>query len=129
MLVAEPAERRPAALENRPQARARAELFFHRFEPSLDSAVQRVVVEALVVRLVRLARDGALRWRGERRVTPAPVPPAVGHVGVELEAIPAVGECVPVGERAEGLEDGAHCGAFDERKTARVDRGMQALER
>ena len=62
-------------------------------------------------------------------MTPAPVPAAVGHVGVELEAVPAVGERIPVGERAEGLEDGAHRGASNERKTARVDRGMQALER
>ena len=79
--------------------------------------------------LVRLAGDRALRRRGERRMTPAPVPAAIGHVGVELEAVPAVGECVPVGERPEGLEDLAHRCAFDERKTARVDRGVQAVER
>src|SRR5260370_2826305 len=52
----ETAEQRAAEAEDRRQARPVADLRRDRLEPALDAAVQRVVVEALVWRRMRLAR-------------------------------------------------------------------------
>src|SRR5205814_8024370 len=53
------AEQRPAALENRPHRRAPAGLGRDWREPASDAAVQRVVLEALIVWLMRLADNRA----------------------------------------------------------------------
>ena len=53
----------------------------HRLEPAFDAAVERVVVAALVVGLMRLARDALLR-KGEIGEATLPVAAAVGHVEV-----------------------------------------------
>ncbi len=57
-------------------------------EPARDAAVQRVVVAALVVRLVRLALDPVGRG-AEGGVAALPVAAAIGHVGVQPEIVPA----------------------------------------
>ena len=63
---------------------------------------------------MRAARDRALLAGAIDGEAPAPVAAAVGHVGVGLEIVPALGERRPVGERAEAAERGAHVGGFDE---------------
>ena len=70
----------------------------HRLEPARDAAIQRVVVPALIMRLVRLAPD-PVRARLERRMPALPVAAAIGHVGVEPEIVPAARERVPIPQR------------------------------
>ncbi len=94
----ETAEQRAAVLEDGAHARTVADLGRDRFEPALDAAMQDVVVQALVVRLVRAARDRALRARAIDREAAAAVAAAIGHVGVGLKIVPAVGENGPVGQ-------------------------------
>ena len=69
----------------------------HRLEPALDAAVQRVVVAALVMRLVRLAHDPRRRWRGSGEAAAA-VAPAIGHEHVDAEIVPARGKRPPVAQ-------------------------------
>ena len=57
-------------------------------EPALDPAIEQVVVAALVVRLVRLARDAAISHR-KGGMTPPPVAAAVGHVAIQAKIVPA----------------------------------------
>src|SRR5215468_3712420 len=83
-------------------------------EPACHPAVQRVVVEGLVMRLMRLALDRALNIRGEDRVAAPAISSAVGHVAVEFEIVPTRGEGRPVVERPERLERTAHRVAADE---------------
>ena len=68
-----------------------------RREPALDAAVQRIVIAALIMRLVRLSRDAVARGR-EGGVAATAVAPAVRHIGVEAEIVPAFREAVPIGE-------------------------------
>src|SRR5262249_6790914 len=77
-------------------------------------AVQDVVVEALIVRLVRSACDRTLLARFVDREAAAAVAAAVGHVGVGRKRVPAVGEGGPVGERTETAQPRAHVRGFDE---------------
>ena len=60
----------------------------HRLEPALDAADQRVVVEALIVRLMRLERDLVFaRARRQRRVSAAAIAMAIGQIRVELKMV------------------------------------------
>src|SRR4030088_1961623 len=72
----------------------RADRFGNRLEPALDAAIQRVVVAALVMRLMRLAGDlgpaGA-----ERGKAAAAIAPAIGHEGIDAEIVPAARERIP----------------------------------
>ena len=70
----------------------------HRSEPTFDSAVEWVVVPALIVRLVRLA-DDAFGGNGEGHEAAAAIATAVGHVCVEAEIVPARGEGWSFGKR------------------------------
>ena len=66
-----------------------------RLEPAFEAAVQRVVVAALVMRLMRLTDD--LRAGGAKRgKAAAAVAPAIGHVGIDAEIAPAPREAVPI---------------------------------
>src|SRR5258706_13013237 len=75
----------------------RADRFGNRLEPALDAAIQRVVVAALVVRLMRLAGDlgpaGA-----ERGKATAAIAPAIGHEGIDTEIVPAARERIPIAQ-------------------------------
>src|SRR6185503_2207473 len=64
-------EERPAERENRPHAGAVADIRFDGFEPAGHAAVQRVVVERLIMRLVRLPLNRPARFDRVDRV-PAP---------------------------------------------------------
>jgi hypothetical protein len=70
----------------------------HRSEPTLDSAMERVVVPALIVRLVGLTNDTFGR-NGEGREVSAAITPAVGHMCVEAEVFPTCGERRPFSKR------------------------------
>jgi hypothetical protein len=74
---------------------------------SVDPAVQRVVVAALVVRLGRLA-NGTRRADREHRVAALPVSAAVRHVGVRPEVVPTSRERRPIGQSAGLLQQRAH---------------------
>lgn len=81
----------------------------HRFEPALDTADQRVVVDALVVRLMRLQLDliftGA---RGERGMAASTIVMSIGQIGVELKIVPAFGEARPVRQRVTFADQRPH---------------------
>lgn len=78
--------------------RARDDLGMHRLEPALDATDQRVVVDALIVRLMRLERDLVLaRARRQSRMAASTVAMASGQVCVELKIVPAVYEARPIG--------------------------------
>ena len=76
------------SLQNGTQRRMVRDLLAHRLEPALQPAIQRIIVAALVVRLVRLAPYSRLARRKHRVPAPAPVPAAIGHVGVHAEVVP-----------------------------------------
>ena len=79
-------------------ARAFDHVALDRLEPALDAAGQRVVVEALIVRLMR--RDTSARLSGARRqgcVPPPPVTVALRQVRVEQQIAPAGRKALPVG--------------------------------
>src|SRR5260370_28354252 len=69
--------------------------FDHRFEPAFDASVQRVVVAALIMRLMRLARY-TCRAGAKTGKASAAVAPAIGHEGVDPEIVPARGEPLPL---------------------------------
>jgi hypothetical protein len=110
----EPAEQGAAIFEDGAHRGAVADRLGHRLEPALDSAVQLVVVERLVVRLVRAAHDRALLAGAIDGEAAAAVTAAIGHVGVDLEIVPAFGKLRPVGQRAEARQRVAHVRGFDE---------------
>jgi aromatic ring-opening dioxygenase catalytic subunit (LigB family) len=118
----EAAEQRAAIFEDGAEARALGDLGLDRLEPALDAAVQHVVVEALIVRLMRPAHDRTPALGGEDREPPASIASTVSHVGVGREIVPALGEGRPVGERAEAAQRGAHVGRLDEGITGAGDR-------
>jgi hypothetical protein len=66
------------------------------------------------MRLVLAPRDRALASGAPHPEAAPTVAAAVGHVGVDLQVVPAPGEGRPVGERAEAAERGAHVRGFDE---------------
>src|SRR5215469_10646648 len=86
-----PVEQRTTGGEDRSQRLMTPDWFGNRFEPALDPAVQRVVVAALVMRLMRLAQKAGRR-RAVAGKTAAPIAAAIGHVGVDTEIVPARGE-------------------------------------
>src|SRR5262245_59268299 len=102
--------------EDRREAFARPDRIFDRLEPARHSAVQRVVVDRLEVRLMRRTRHRAAGLDGEGGVTPAAIASAVGHVRVELEMVPAAGELAPVADAAEGREQIVHRLTLHERE-------------
>jgi hypothetical protein len=77
----------PSDIEKTQGDRMDCDRLAHRPESTLDSAIERVVVPALIVRLVRLADDTFGR-NGEGRETSAAIAPAVGHICVEAELVP-----------------------------------------
>src|SRR4051794_23266998 len=69
----------------------------NRLEPALEPAIERVVIAALVMRLMRLPDDSG--WSGAKDPEPAAaVTPAIRHVGIETEVVPACGKIIPIGE-------------------------------
>ena len=93
----QPVEQALAGRQDRPHRRMRPDRLGDRLEPALDAAMQRVVIAALVMRLVRLARN-ALRARAKRGEAAAAIAPAIGHVGVEAEIVPTARETVPIAQ-------------------------------
>ncbi len=116
----QPAKQRASELEDRAERMSAADLGRDRREPARDAAVQRVVVEALIVRLVRLPIDRAVASGRKHGVPAAPIASPVGHVLVELEVVPAAGERIPVVERAKWLERPPHAlGAHEDEAVLR----------
>src|ERR1700730_6272981 len=77
-----------------------------RFETALDAAIQRVVVAALIVRLMRLPGDPSRR--GAKDPEPAAaIASTIGHVGVDPEITPTRGETLPIG-KARLLQQSPH---------------------
>src|SRR5262249_25578707 len=60
----------------------------HGVKPAVDPAIDRVVIAALVMGLVRLS-DNRLGAGAETGKTAAAVAPAIGHVGIDAEIVPA----------------------------------------
>ncbi len=125
----EPAEQIAAEGQNRPHRRAVADGGVHRREPPSHPAVQRVVVERLIVRPGRRADDGVGNAAGIDGMAPPPIPAAVGHVGVHVEVVPAAGERLPVLEPAKRFERTAHDVGVDEDKPVPHEGGLQRLVR
>src|SRR5712691_8609521 len=75
----------------------RADRLRYRVEPALDPAIDRVVVAALVMRLVRLS-DDPLGARAKTGETATAVTPAIGHVGIDPEILPALRKAIPIRE-------------------------------
>src|SRR6266702_2024728 len=84
----------------------RADSVRYRVEPALDPAIDRVVVAALVMRLVRLP-DNPLGTGAKTGEAAAAVAPAIGHVAVDPEIVPAQRKAMPIGEPG-GFEHRAH---------------------
>ena len=98
------------------------DLCMHRLEPALDAADQRVVVDALVVRLVRLQRDFVFAGtRRQRGMAAPPIAMAVGQVSVQLKIVPAFGETLPVGQRTAIAEQRPHVICRNERESLSLD--------
>src|SRR5580704_8556227 len=93
-----------------------ADRFADRLEPALDPAIERVVVAALVMRLVRLPDDppgtGAKADEAAAAITPA-----IGHVGIDPEIVPASRKTIPSGE-PRLFQHRAHLRGPHQRKTA-----------
>src|SRR5260370_42570385 len=84
----------------------RADRLADRLEPAFDAAIERVVVAALVMRLMRLAGD--LGTAGaERGKAAAAIAPAIGHEGIDAEIVPAAGERIPIAQPGR-LQYAAH---------------------
>src|SRR5262249_664866 len=84
-------------MQDRRQRRVASDRLGNRLEPALDAAIERVVVPALVVRLMRLSRNPG--WRGAKDSEPAsPIAPALGHLGIDPKIVPTVGKAFPIGE-------------------------------
>jgi hypothetical protein len=97
----EATEQAMTEMHDRGQAGAVADRFGDRGEPARNPAIQLVVVERLVVRLMQLPADRAVRGGGEDRVAATAVTASVGHVGVEVELVPGCGKLTPVGQPAD----------------------------
>ena len=82
--------------DNARQHRAVEDRVENRLEVSGDAAIEPVVIETLVVRLVWLDRDHALGIGAQGCVATAAVAPTVSHVAVEDQLVPACGKCWPV---------------------------------
>src|SRR5690242_11401423 len=100
-----------AGREDRLHRRMRTDFFGDRLEPAFEAAVQRIIVTALVMRLVRLANDLAAGG-AKRGKAAAAIAPAIGHVGIHAEIIPALSETVPIAQtglfQPLFLQDRAH---------------------
>src|SRR5215472_8301321 len=92
-----PVEQGMARAQNRGERRVSRYGIGHRLEPALDAAVERVVIAALIMRLARLADDPA--GAGAENAKPAAaVAPAISHIGVDAQIVPAGGKAFPVAQ-------------------------------
>src|SRR3546814_3733985 len=78
-----------AETQQRAHGGAVADIARDRLEPARDTAIERVVVDTLPVRLMRLALDRGVARSLEHAVTPPPVTSTIGHIGVERHVRPA----------------------------------------
>src|SRR5260221_10091249 len=92
-------KQRAAEAENGPHARQIANLGQYRLEPALDAAMERVVIEGLVMRPMRLSYDRAIRCGRVDGMASLTISALVGHVRVELQVVPTRGEVIPVRQR------------------------------
>ena len=120
-------ERGARARQNRRHRPARSDRVVNGCEPACDSPVQRVVVAALVMRLVRSTDNRSAGRRRVDRVTPPAVATTVGHVVIELEIAPAGRERPPVGKRAVRGQQLVHVGGAQEGITVERDCGRQLI--
>ena len=98
-------EQRVAGAQNGLKRRAVGDLGLDRVEPAGDAAIERVEIPALIMRLRRLTRDRGVHRK--RPMPPLPVTPAIGHVGVYAQIVPAARKRVPFGE-AGVVQHGRH---------------------
>src|SRR5258707_11055380 len=87
-------EERVAGYKDRAQRGMRAARLRDRVEPALDPAIDRVVVAALVVRLVRLPEHPFGAGAKTRKAAAAGTP-AIGHVGIDPQIVPALRKNIP----------------------------------
>ena len=78
---------------------------FDRIEPALHIAIERIIVPALIMGLVRLA-DEIARCVAEGRVATAAVAPAIGHIEIRPQIVPAGGKRMPFGHAHAQLREG-----------------------
>src|ERR1700693_3710894 len=83
------AEQHCAKVENATQTGASTDVRRNRFAPTLDAAMQAVVVAALVVRLMPLALDMAVCSDAENRVSPTPITAVIGKIVIYRQISPA----------------------------------------
>src|ERR1700761_820341 len=88
-------------------------------EPALHAAIQRIVVAALVMRLVGLAEDASPAGTITGEAT-APITTAIRHVGVNAEIIPTLGETGPIAQTG-CFKDVLHFGRPHKGKAGAVD--------
>src|SRR5579862_720517 len=110
----QPVEQRVAGRKDRTQGGMRADPLGYRLEPALEPAIDRVVVAALVMRLMRLSGD-PLGAGAETREAAAAVTPAIGHVAIDPEIVPAPRKIIPIGEPGS-FQDRAHLGLAHDSK-------------
>ena len=106
-----------AEAQDRRHARSRADVLGNRREPALDPAEERVVVAMLVMRLMRLPLEPAIRVDRIHREPAAATPLSFSEVLVERQVVPARRKRGPAGQRTDGLERAAHRATANERKT------------
>src|SRR5579859_3373646 len=116
-----------AAIQDRPHGGVSGDILADRLEPAREATIERVVIAALVVRLMGLARNACRRKREGRMPAPA-IAAAVGHVGIEPEVVPAVGEAGPVAE-PRLAQDGRHRVGLDEGKALLLQRNADRLKK
>ncbi len=97
----------------------RADRVGDRLEPAFDPAIQRVVVAALVMRLMRFARDRLPRGAKTGKAAAA-IAPAIGHVHIDAEIVPTRRETVPIAQPGR-FEQRAHFRGADERIPVAAD--------
>jgi len=108
------------------KALALCDVVADRFEPAFDVALQRVVIQALVMRLMRPAFDGAIAQRMKDRMAAAAMAADLGQINVRREVVPTVGEGVPVLQRAVLKQMAPHFRASDEAE-ALLAQGVREL--
>lgn len=91
-----------------------------RLEPAGDAAIERIIIPALVMRLVGFPLDCAAADR-EGGETAAAIAAAIGHIAVEPEVIPTIRETGPI-PHSTGFQDGAHGVGLDLREALRFQR-------
>ncbi len=101
-----------AETQNGIEAAAGADARLHGFKPALDAAIERVVVAALIVRLMRLTFDAAISGHHKYGMSTTAIASAIGHISVVRHVAPAGSKGIPIAETALCFKQGLQsCGA------------------